>query len=213
MWEEMNRFLEHGASNIDFPTPHGSRESPTPLCRFFLELEFIKRHQDRAEFCAYTGPPPHMQELSILFPRVHFLVFGCTEYMPDKLPNVCTFSSDFSTDIAMLLRVISANKTILICSPEEPPMRQLVHHNVTGGNRSLLCVREIQEEFVSGDLVLPIYEPLDSQWIYIDAPRNACLRLYDPKLLLCELAHFHVKVRGNAAYDKAVEAQIMHGLN
>jgi hypothetical protein len=73
-------------------------------------------------------------------------------------------------------------------------MHQLVLHSVARPAWSLVSTGDMPDEYLSGELVFPLYSPdVSSTMVHLIAPRNACLRSYFANHLRDELAHFQVR--------------------
>ena len=97
----------------------------------------------------------------------------------------------------------------MIGSHVDSPLRNIVHHKQLEPNASLIPVADMPEDYLSGDLVLPIYTPITSSLVYLMSPGHACARLYYPAHLRNELAYFQIFTRALSNYDEQVERLIV----
>lgn len=217
----MNRLFEHGAADTLSSVPFMAGpldipdEEPGVLDRgrLLVEAEFLCRYGHPNDAVVYSAAPSYLEIISKLFPVFKFIAFGYKqeEYNPcssdddSPFPNVTVLESDLSRDMATLLK---AGQTLLIHSPAQQPMRQLVLHRQVQPRFSLFTLSKlIPEEFISGtlfalrkpkilnldtgDLYYPLYPKNPrATTVFLVSPKHAVTRVYWPNHLLDELAFF-----------------------
>ena len=127
------------------------------------------------------------------------------------MANVTAMPVAFNKDLARALGGRQAGDSVmfLLCHPDDWSQDQLVWHALVRPARSLLALRDIPEEYVSGELILPLYGPISSTLVFLSAPGHACCRLYAPAHLADELAHVNVFLRCGTDWDRRAEDGIL----
>ena len=161
---------------------------------------------DSETACVYTQSPPYLCDIACQFPWVHFYAFRhsrpipvADEYDPD-IPsllgllqsdftqqtnlNMTTSPYEFSKEGAVTLsqsRGAPNQRLVMICHGETS-MRQLALHALLRADHSLLDVCGlISEDYLEGDLVLPIFIPQDRIFVSLVASQPCKCADYYPE--------------------------------
>lgn len=178
-----------------------------------MEVEFLLRHGGQSPTCVYTQAHEGVRLVAQLFPDVTFVGYGREEEYDPSAPGISNltlrgeeFTSNSGREWGMRE---GSHNVVMVCGQGEKPLRQLIHHALVRPSFSLLALSDVPDDFLSGELRLPIYTSFASPLVYLVAPGHACGRLYYPAHLLDELAHHQVVCRAGEDYDEKVEAQIL----
>lgn len=156
--------------------------------------------------CVYTQSPPYLREIACQFPWVHFYAFRhsqpipvADEYDPARPSLLTLLDSDFtqqtefnrttspyefSKEAAVTLsqsRGAPNQRLVMICHGENS-MRQLALHALLRADHSLLDVCGlIPEDYLEGELVLPIFIPRDKIFVSLVASQSCKCANYYPE--------------------------------
>ena len=222
----LSRLLEHGAAECISSNPlfQGVELKPgeggiNERGQALLEIEFISKHLPCRKHvnCVYTRSPAHLGIMATLFPYVDFWGFNTPQddYDPEEAGeqmNVTCIEGDLGQDMARMIKKKRRGKgetVLMIGCQNDSPLRNIVYHKQLEPNMSLLPIQEMTEDYLSGELLLPIYTPISSSLVYLMSPGHACARVYYPEHLRNELAYFQIFTRTMSDYDTQVERMII----
>ena len=166
--------------------------------------------------CVYTKCPTYLKEISQQFPWVHFFAFSCPvswqtpaavtgEYdpaQPELVTETCpslqtehnrtTSPYEFSKDSAITLSRTkeqdpARHRLVMICHGETA-VRQMVLHALVRADFSLLDIcGPVAEEYLDGELVLPVMLPWNKMFALMVANRECKGRVYNPNTFAEEM--------------------------
>ena len=215
------RILEHGMHPVlsEHPLfqgcnlPRADNLWASARGQLLIEVEFLLRHGGQSPTCVYTQAPPHVKLVAQLFPDVMFVGYGREEEYDPTAPGISNLTlrgEEFTSASGREWGMRGPSHPVLLIGGQgERHLRQLIHHALVRPMFSLLALSEVPEDFLSGELRLPIHTSFASPLVYLIAPGHACGRLYFPSHLLDELAHHQVVCRAGEGYDEKVEEQIL----
>jgi len=191
----------HAASSEGAQLDPGSfARDVTVRGQMLMHIEFLTRYAGEGAYCVCTQNPPYLTGLAELFPCIHFLAFGALqlEYDPAQpalsspvtahtLANVTRYSTPYTCDVARGLASLQYAGTLVMICHGEDPARQLCLHVHTRPAFSLLELPAVPQDYIEGELVLPIYVDRGKALLLLVAQGDVKGRRYDPALLAQEL--------------------------
>lgn len=180
------------------------------LTRYTQPAPPTSRFTDTA--CVYTKCPPYLLLLSYQFPWIHFYAFAASEQTPEKneydpeepdlvtktMPTLHTEYNrtvspyEFSKESAVTLSKAkearpAQNKVVMICHGETAT-RQLALHALLRADFTLMDIcGPIPEEYLEGELILPIYLPVNRMIVSLVSSQACKCAMYDPDIFKEEI--------------------------
>ena len=210
------REFEHGAAEcltqsplfigcrgkIEFCPDSETGPSYTDRGLALVEIEFLAKYG--ALVCVYARATSYLPLLARMFPHTHFHAFECEaeredggEYDPAAPAIRCRdYGANVTPSVAPLSRENSAGlrgADALVLHPSLSTGVQLLLHTRLRPRRSLFALcGDVPDEYISGQLVYPLYTPVSSSLVHLVAQGRGCVRLYFPLHLRDELGFFQV---------------------
>jgi hypothetical protein len=220
------RVLKHGNA----PTLEGVALEPgtikdvQPQGLFLVDLEFLTRYTARGANCVYVNSPSYLPQIAEQFPWVHFHAFSHVfplpepepgeEYSPEKPDiqgwgavtmqthgNITRSSLPYNRENARVSGDRMAGGLLVLICHGEDPSRQLFLHALSRPAFSLLDVASLPDDYVDGELILPIYCHHGKALAFLIASGRAVARSYCDATFQQELGFLQAILRNSSAYD------------
>lgn len=160
--------------------------------------------------CVYTQSPVYLREIAAQFPWVHFYAFRHAEPESEYDPaqpalvsastgptiqtdrNKTTSTLDFTKESAVALSRVKEDNSgthtaVLICHGESL-VQQLIYHVLMRSDHSMLDIQGvIPEEYLDGDIVLPIHISQNKSFTCMAAHGTCRTTTYNPPLYIEEI--------------------------